>query len=49
MNAVLDKVMVVVFDAPNVAVPDGTASCTQLEAVFQSLDAGVEPQVAFCA
>ena len=44
-----ENVMVVVFDAPNVAVPVGTVAGAQLAAVFQSLDPGLKSQLAFCA
>jgi hypothetical protein len=46
----LENVMVVVFDAPNVAVPVGTAVAgDQLVAVSKSPDVGLRSQVAFCA
>lgn len=44
-----EKVIVVVRDAPNVAVPAGTKAGVQLAAVFQSLERGLRSQVAFHA
>jgi hypothetical protein len=44
-----ENVMVVVFDAPNVAVPVGTVAGDQLAAVSKSPDPGLWSQVAFCA
>jgi hypothetical protein len=46
---VVEKVMVVVFDTPNVAVPVGTSAGDQLVAVSKSPDVGLRSQVAFCA
>jgi hypothetical protein len=43
-----EKVMDVVFDAPNVAVPVGTAGGAQLAFVFQSCDIGLRSQIASC-
>jgi hypothetical protein len=48
-KASFENVMVVVFDAPNVAVPVGTVVGAQLAAVFQSPDPGLRSQVASCA
>jgi hypothetical protein len=45
----LENVMVVVFDAANVAVPVGTVAGDQLAAVSKSPDPGLRIQVAFCA
>jgi len=43
---VVENVMVVVFDAPNVAVPVGTVAGVQLAAVFQSPLVGFRSLVA---
>ena len=48
-EVLVENVMVVVFDAPNVAVPVGTAAGVQLAAVLKSPDPGVRSQVAFWA
>ena len=45
----LEKVMVVVFEAPNVAVPVGTVADDQLVPVSKFPDPGLRSQVAFCA
>ena len=44
----IENVIVVVFDAPNVAVPVGTPG-HQLAPVSKSPDLGLRSQVAFCA
>ena len=44
-DALLEKVMVVVFNAPNVVV----SVATQLVAVFQSVKSWLRSEVAFCA
>jgi hypothetical protein len=48
-EALLEKVRLVVFDAPKVAVAVGTADGDQFAAVLQLLDPGLEDHVAFCA
>ena len=45
----VEKVMAVVFEAPNVAVPVGTVPVDQLAAESKFPDAGIRSQVAFCA
>jgi hypothetical protein len=44
-----ENVIVVVFDAPNVAVPVGTVGGAWFAALLNSPDAGFRSQVAFCA
>jgi hypothetical protein len=45
----VEIVIVVVFEAPNVAVPFGTAAGAQFAAVSKSPDPGLRSHVAFCA
>ena len=47
-EVLVENVMVVVFDPPNVAVPVGTAAGVQFAAVLKSPDPGLRSQVAFC-